>query len=476
MNEAGRYNPRVMTPIIRASALSFARRGIWLLALVFPAALALWAGRSDAGTGAAVVLACLHYLLPALAAIFLITSAETEGLDLLLSRPLHWPRILLGRWAGAVAIFGACHVVLAAGLSALLLAHAGVEPSSVRPAGRIHRPPSARLVGQPGATRSAEKLLGPWPSPVDPSWLAEVGKGEPWTFEFTGLPPGRPASIRVRPLMARILTEASPGGEVRREIARSTSMWVDASYRRPDGSWEALRQVELSDEAAADVELPPEAVAPEGNLAVLFSPVADAGGSTGRTTWGSNFFWFDPPAEGDPLDARDCRAVAGSVSYAENALRAGGIALGGLLLMAALAAAAAALFSPGVALAFTLVAFVGGNAIPFLSEVKEVLQTETAASLLGDVDGDRHDHAAHPGPEERRGHGPGAFERGLKVYLEAFIAVLPDLGRFRAGEWLAAGEAIPLRWIASGLGGGLAKAAAVWLVAILCLWRRPWHR
>jgi len=476
--ESARYNPRVMTPIIRASALSFLRRGIWLVALVFPAALALWSGRSDAGNGAAVLLACLHYLLPALASIFLITSADESGLDLLLSRPLRWPRILLGRWTGAVAVFGACHALLALGLFASLLGRDGLGAAPGRPAGRILRPPAARLVGPPGATRSAEKLLGPWPSPVDPVWLAEVGKAEPWTFEFTGLPPGQPVSVRVRPLMARILTEAIPGGETRHEIARSISMEVDASFRRSDGSWQSCRRLELVDEAARELELPPEAVLNGGNLALLFSPVADEGGTTGGTTWGSSFFWFDPPSDGDPLEARDCRVVAGSVSYAGNVLRASCIALGGLFLMAALATAAAALFSPGVALGFTLVAFVGGNTISFLTEVKGILATESAAVLLERSGEDHHDHAADRGTEEGRPRGPGAFEKGLKVYLEVFIALLPDLGRFRAGEWLAAGEAVPSRWIAKGLAESFVKAAAVWLGAILFLflWKREWRR
>ena len=56
---------------------------------------------------AGVLLGCLQYGFPPLAALFVI-AASREPMDLLGVRPLRWPSILVGRWMGAVLAFGLC--------------------------------------------------------------------------------------------------------------------------------------------------------------------------------------------------------------------------------------------------------------------------------------------------------------------------------------------------------------------------------
>jgi hypothetical protein len=443
-------------PILTAATLRFRRQRVWIAALLLPAAaMALAfsavapAGSSRAERGAAVLLFSLEHLLPVLAALFVLFPSIDGGADLLLTRPIRRPAILLGRWLGAAALFGGSHLLLAGGLWAGLSAAGGGPP------GRLLKEPEERLIGLAGVDgRPAASLLVPWPREATrPGWVEAVEPATVWSFRFSGLPPGRPCRAQVEPVLGQVVSLRS-GGKLQRELARVASLKAEVAFLSSDG---AVRTpggaLELSDGAPAELEVPAAAVGGDGRLTIVLSRSAEPppAAAEDEVSAGAPFFWFDPEEE-DPLSVRDVRIAAGEIPFSSNALRAALKPLGKIFLVAGLAAAAAALFSAPLAFALTLALYLTASAIPFLRDILMVLSQEGARELLTDPLG----RAPLPGP--------GLFERGLQALLGSWVAFLPDLGRFHAGASLARGVAV--EWISVGRAALRGGGAALLVLAL----------
>ena len=457
-NFSGADRIPVMFPVLRCTILRFFRLRIWIPALLLPAlAAAFPMGPAPEMRAAQTVLLALHWVLPALAALFVLAPSREIRTDLLLVRPVWWSGIIFGRWLGTLAVFGACHCILAVGLAA-------TAASSVRaPAGRVARAPDERFLEIPGrGLVPGGRLCRPWPSgTVDRAWLEALRAGKSWRFVFGGLDPEGPLRIRIRALLARTVPNDPEGKTWAMERLRS--MEVSLEYRRTDGLSMAAGTMLLRDGEPSEVEVPGGAVDASGRLVLVLEPSGgeDPEGSADRRD--GRFFWFDPSGGGDPLAARDAQVISGSIPFASNALRAGIKALGGLLLVIALGIAASSLFSTGIAIAFVLVVHVLAGSRPFLLSVIDTLSHESAIGLFS-------------GPEGHHEiHNPTWFDGALEAFLRLWMRILPDLSAYRGGAWLFSGEAIGAAdLVRSLLEGGV--SAAVLLAAAILLGRRGEER
>jgi hypothetical protein len=439
-----------MRAVAHGVALRFFALRVWTLALVAPLLAAAAAGVAtglDQGRGpglerfSLVLLGFLNHLLPPLAALFLLAPSDREGLDLLFARPLGWTGLVLGRLLGSAALFGGCHLALAAALWAALAV------GEVGPPGLIYREASNRVLhARGGEDRSADEVSRPWPeSSPDLRWLQTVEGARGYTFIFRGLAPGREHRARIWALGAQVVTHAEsgalppgppPSAPPHRELARSNAVTVEISYRDPGGGNAAGgERLVLRDEGPTEFTVPAGATGAGGTLEVRVAPAAAPVEGVPDMTVGPTFFWFDPGGGGDPVLWRDLRLVVGEVPFAANAFRASLEALGKLFLVAALAVSSTALFSSGIAFAVVLTFYCFSSAAPFLREVVETLSRQSALLLL--------DPVSHHVPSS-----PTGFERGLKVFLESATAVLPDFSRFHGQRRLFSGEAILLAEIA----------------------------
>jgi hypothetical protein len=441
-----------MSTIVRASILRFFRLKAWILALVLPAGAAVFAalraapGQEDPA-GAFTLLAFLQYAFPALAAIFVITFWREEPPEVLLVRPVGWTGVVLGRWVGVVAVFGACHLALAGGTAGLLaLREAG-------PDARKDRSPSGRQVaaasGEPG---EGSNLCRPWPAAgdLDPAWLDRVQSVRRWILSFDGLLPGAPCEARLRAFSARVISQGA-GGTGGRELARSKWAPARLAFGRGQPPAGGL-SIEIPDGEPLVVPVPAGAVDAAGRLDLVLDRAEEPTGESAEGSWGPTFFWFEGGGS-DPAISRDVRVSAGRIPFSENVLRATIQAAGELLLVSALAAAAAALFSSGVAFGLTMAIYILAGSRPFLADTLDMLSRESALALLSDP--------AHPAASIE----PTPFDRALEVFLRSWIRLLPDLGIFRAGLWLERGEAVASGAIARSWGIGAAYAAVFLAIA-----------
>ncbi len=447
--------------------IHFQHLRVWLLALILPllavVLVALGPGsaaREPQVQSALVLLNCLQYLIPPLAALFLLSFSQETQIDLLLVRPIGWPGIVIGRWVGAVALFGSCYLLLLGGGFFVLAARGG------GPGGRVEQIPVERLAGIPGkGGRPAGDLLRSWPAgSLDVEWLGAVRGIEAWAFEFAGLSQGRNYRAWVRPLIGRMLTISGPNGNVQIELARARSIDVRAEFLPEAGELLPGRQLALRDRDWLEIEIPAGAVSSSGRLWIILTRQEEPEGKAGPASWGPRFFWFDPEGGGDSFERRDIRLERGEIVFALNVLRAGLRQFGELLAVAALAGAACALFSPGIAFGCILVIYLLGRSKSFLTDVMETLTEQSALILLSD-----------PG---RHAHGdlPTWFDRGLEQFLTFWNSILPDFQKFHEERFLLNGQALELRMVAESFLSGALYAAGFLAIALLILFlkgRRP---
>ena len=478
-----------MNAVFYSSALRFHRERVWLAALAVPA---LWAALSAAGVFspvegppgvrlAAVAFGLAHHVLPFLAALFVLSPSQGSDLDLLLSRPLRWQGLLLRRAAAGCVLFGACQLVLLGGATAALTVLDGV------PAGRVWMAPVERRALLPNGPCDGAELSAGWPSKrTPPVWFERVGEARVWSFRFTGLDPSGSSRGQAWPLLGHFIwspveeshahaAASTPAPIVRehRELARGETaaarLWFGSLSGDPHATGEALT---LRESGPVEFEIPSGAIGRDGVLDVGIAMDASAlqVGNVGPVRWGAPFFWIDPSGMslrggGNPLETRDVRVEVGAISAPTNALRAMLDGFPRLLVVVAIAATAAILFSPAVAFAVTLTMLVLGSSLPFLREVVEILERENALVLLSHAG--EHAHDAHP---------PSAFESGLQDYLGFWLNVIPDLSRFRGRRFLFLGEAMPWRAVLFDWLYGLVVAGASMVVALPFLWRKEVKR
>ena len=187
--------------------------------------------------------------------------------------------------------------------------------------------------------------------------------------------------------------------------------------------------------------------------------------------WSPSFFWFDPDGGGNRLEARYFTIVEGEVPFFLNALWAALEPLGKLILVTALAGAAAALFSPGIAFGLTLAVYVCASAHPFLQDVLSAFADGSVLDLLGHAEAGHRAHS-HVWLEKILDR----FQTALQGFLDFWLMVVPDFGRFRGGRLLAEGHAIrPGELLHSFVTGG-GYAASFFLLAFPFLLRQEVRR
>lgn len=406
----------------------FWRSGLWMPALLLPPIV--FAGVLLSGDGApevpyAVLLGLQLHLLPVLAVVHVLTSVHRARWDLLLTRRVGFPGLLLGTWIGGALPLLACLAVSTGIATVVGLASERVRSRAIP--GRDYYPQADIWRGLPAAAA---------PIPADPTdrrkWLESDA---PWTIEIRGVRRGQEAlRAEIRAEIGRFLEENG-----RFVLYSSDRLEARVRFPDPEGGRDRAPPVEgldLRDGRAVPFAIPAAAVRYDGSLLVSVeradehpeTRTALESGSAGahEHARGRTVFWFDRRPGPNGHLRGGLFVVSERIGFAANFARASVQGAGLVVLLSALTTLAAFLFSRPVAFAFLLTVFVCGSSMAFLREVVDSLSIRSSIQIFG------------------RLRQPTLFDSALKAMMEFWIAVLPDFGPLKGDGLVFHGLAI--RW------------------------------
>jgi hypothetical protein len=461
----------------------FFRLRMWIPGLLVPLLLFLLAHLGSEGSprlARKVLLDYLLYVLPALAILFILGSADRSRWGLMMASPLGFTRLLAGICLGGLLPHAACHL----GLVAIAW---GAAAWSGDPGGAVFEYHSQVRFWRGGPAAPQLRLGLDAQGKIE--WLED---SSPWTFEVRGVPPDASAP---EPLPAywiaevgRPVVERDAAGAASYRIYEARAAPARVRFQDAEGRDRCPpRSIELLDGRPVPMAVPRAAVLPDGRILAVIEadptrarppergPPGDHAHGPEAETDGHEVFWFDrvldrnhlPDAEGKftPSRGRGGAPAAGllvvrrSHSAAATLWRLGFLLLGLLPLVAAMATFSSAVFGIAVAFAFNLTVTACGLTMGFLREVVQSLSMYSTAVLLGG-----------PGnPQFLRK--PGVFDRALEALLKFWLAVLPDFRRFEAAPFFVREELVAWSEVGIAAGVGLAYALSFLLLCRALLWR-----
>ena len=259
-------------------------------------------------------------------------------------------------------------------------------------------------------------------------WIRDERPAVSWIFPAHLWPAGRTLKLKVTPVVASVV---------------ETQAMLTLSAENPESFSKSVK-IKLFDNCPTNVEF--EEFPGRGErFTVTIMRLPD-----------SSPFGFDVSKDELGAEKNGVLLLTGTRTFTLNLVAAWFVIWIKLCFISSVAVFASTFLSGPIAGAFSLVLYLLGNALGFLSDF---------AGSLG-LPGHVHAHI------EQVPHELSLLEKIIKVFVTLFARVYPDLARFDASEALIWGRAMPFDFLLHSIAYFFVYCAILWLASLLILHRR----